>query len=72
MAQIKNDVLSNLRKELLQEVKTQKITVEQFCWERNLNKATISNFVNGKKDFRVSTLVQIANALKKKLDISLK
>ena len=46
-------------------------TVEQFCWDNDLNKATISNFLNDKKDFRVSTLVQIANALDKKLVIKL-
>lgn len=46
-------------------------TVEQFCWDNDLNKATISNFLNDKKDFRVSTLVQIAEALDKKLIIKL-
>lgn len=46
-------------------------TVEQFCWAKGLNKATVSNFLNQKKDFRVSTLVQLAEALNRKLDISL-
>ena len=46
-------------------------TVEQFCWDKGLSKATVSNFLNDKKDFRVSTLIQIANALGKKLIIRL-
>ncbi len=47
-------------------------TVEQFCWDKNLNKATVSNFLRGKKDFQVSTLVKIANALEMTLNIGLR
>lgn len=46
-------------------------TVEQFCWDKGLSKATISNFFRGKKDFQVSTLVKIAEALGMKLAIRL-
>ncbi len=44
---------------------------EQFCWDLNLNKATISNFLLGKKDFRISTLKKIAESLGKRLTISM-
>ena len=46
-------------------------TVEQFCWAKDLNKATVSNFLNQKKDFRVSTLLQLADALGADLIIKL-
>ena len=72
MRQNKVDALAALRKEVLSEIKRRGQTVEQFCWENGLNKATLSNFINDKKDFRVSTLVQIAAALNKKLDIGLR
>ena len=68
----KNDVLAGLRKEVLSEIKKRYSTVEQFCWENDLNKATLSNFINNKKDFRTSTLVQIAKALGKELKVSLR
>lgn len=72
MKNIENDALAILRKELILEIKNNYSTVEQFCWDKDLNKATISNFLNNKKDFRVSTLVQIANALDKDLLIKFK
>lgn len=68
----KNDVLAALRKEVLVEIKKNYSTVEQFCWDKDLNKATLSNFINDKKDFRISTLVQIASAVGKELQIRLK
>lgn len=71
MKNAKNDVLANLRKDVLNEIKKRHKTVEQFCWENDLNKATLFNFLNDKKDFRVSTLAQIARALGKDLKISL-
>lgn len=47
-------------------------TVEEFCWENEISKATLSNFLNSKKDFQVSTLIKIAEALDKDLVIRLK
>ncbi|TVQ80564.1 MAG: hypothetical protein EA369_02175 [Bradymonadales bacterium] len=47
-------------------------TVEEFCWANDLSKATVSNFLAGRKDFQVSTLQKVANGLKKKLHISLR
>lgn len=67
----KNDVLLSFRKSVLSEIKKRNQTVEQFCWENDLNKATLSNFINNKKDFRVSTLARIAEALDMSLKISL-
>lgn len=46
-------------------------TVEQFCWQTGLNKATVSNFLNSRKDFQVSTLVKLAKALERHLVIRL-
>lgn len=46
-------------------------TVEAFCWDKNLNKASVSNFLRQKKDFRISTLAKIAKALGMKLTVRL-
>ena len=72
MKKEKKDVLAALRKEVLVEIKKNYSTVEQFCWDNDVNKATLSNFLNNKKDFRVSTLAQIAEALDKSIEIKLK
>ena len=47
-------------------------TVEQFCWDKDLNKATLSNFFNNKGDPKLSTLVKIVEALGKDLIISMR
>jgi hypothetical protein len=65
----KNDALKETREFLKKEIFKNYSTVEQFCWDHDLNKATISNFLNNKKDFRVSTLIQIAEALDNELII---
>lgn len=72
MKNIQKDALASLRKEVLTDIKKNYKSVEEFCWENNVNKATISNFLNNKKDFRVSTLQKIAEALDKDLDIRFK
>lgn len=68
----KFDHLASFRKEVLTEIRKNYSTVEQFCWENDLNKATLSNFLNNKKDFRISTLAQIAQALGRELEVRLK
>jgi hypothetical protein len=65
------DVLEKFRGEVKKELSKKHKTVEQFCWEHDLSKATLSNFFNNKKDFRVSTLVQIAAALGKNLVVEM-
>lgn len=57
------DPLTKLRSQLIKLIEQDYKTVEEFCWDKDLNKATISNFLRGKKDFRVSTLVKIAAAV---------
>jgi len=64
--------LEVLRREVKAAIAKRGQTVEQFCWENDLNKATVSNFLNNKKDFRVSTLARIAAALGRDLEIQLK
>lgn len=66
-----DDPLSSMRKQVKAKIFERYPTVEQFCWDKDLNKATVSNFLRGKKDFQVSTLVKIANALGLKLQIRL-
>jgi len=63
------DPLAKMRNQLEKRIFEEFTTVEQFCWDKDLNKATISNFLNDKKDFRVSTLRQIAEAIGRKLVI---
>ena len=65
------DPLSAMRKKVESEIYKAYPTVEQFCWDKGLSKATVSNFLLGKKDFQVSTLVKIADALGMKLTIQL-
>lgn len=69
MKHAKVRALATLRNQVKEEILKSYSTTEQFCWDNELNKATLSNFLNDKKDFRVSTLVQIANALGKRLVI---
>lgn len=72
MTNRKADPLEEFRKEVHKEILKNYSTVEQFCWDKNLNKATLSNFLNNRKDFRISTLVQIAAALDSNLLVKLK
>jgi len=65
------DPLASMRKTVKDKIFESYPTVEQFCWDKDLNKATISNFLRGKKDFQISTLIKIAFALKMRLVISL-
>lgn len=71
MKQDNKSALTKMRSQVIEEIYKSYPTVEQFCWDKGLNKATVSNLLNNKKDFRVSTLVRIANALGKKLVIRL-
>ena len=63
--------MEEMRGQLRELIKRDYPTVEQFCWDNDLNKATVSNFLGGKKDFQLSTLVKIADAVGKKLMIRL-
>lgn len=67
----KNDSLEQMRGQVKKAIDARYKTVEEFCWENDLNKATISNFLNNKKDFQVSTLEKIAQGLGKKLTIKI-
>lgn len=71
MKNTKKDILAHYKKQVIAEIKKKYPTMEQFCWDNDLNKATLSNLLNDKKDFRVSTLARIAEALGKKISISL-
>jgi transcriptional regulator with XRE-family HTH domain len=68
---IPDSTLADIRNEILRVINEQYETVEQFCWDKNLSKATISNILNNKKDFSVSTLIKISTALNKKLKIKM-
>ena len=65
-------ILEQFRKQMISEIEKNYKTVEEFCWETGLSKATVSNIINNKKDFSVSTLFKIAEALNKNLIIKLK
>jgi hypothetical protein len=64
-----HNVLNDLRDSLKVHISEAYPTVEFFCSQRKLNKATVSNFLRGTKDFRISTIVKLANAIDKKLSI---
>ena len=71
MRQYNKDTLEPMRSDVIKLIKASYPTVEAFCWEKNLSKATVSNFLKGKKDFQLSTLLKIAEALGKRLVIRL-
>lgn len=65
-------ILEQFRKQMLSEIEKNYKTVEEFCWETGLSKATISNLINNKKDFSVSSLQKVAKALNRELIIKMK
>jgi hypothetical protein len=67
----KNDPLQSVREQVLKLIRQDYPTVERFCWEKGLNKATLSYFLRGKKDFQISTLVRIARALDREVVVRL-
>lgn len=69
---MENDSLKVMQRQLEDYIGKNYDSVEEFCWDKGLNKATISNFLRGKKDFQISTLERIAKALGKKLVIQAK
>jgi predicted transcriptional regulator len=69
MKQKNEDPLKAMRDQVEQLIRESYRTVEEFCWDKDLSKATVSNFLHGKKDFQVSTLAKIAKALGKKVSI---
>lgn len=66
------DILDNLKKTLISYIEKNYRSIEEFCWDKELSKATVSNFLNSKKDFQLSTLIKIAKAMDKKIKITLK
>lgn len=71
MAKSTRDDLRNMREQVRKLILARYDTVEQFCWDKDLSKATVSNFLRNRKDFNVSTLSKIAQALGKSLTIKL-
>lgn len=65
----KIDPLSALKEEIKTEIYKHYETIEQFCFDHELNKATVSNFFSGKKDTQLSSLLKILKALDKQLSI---
>ena len=66
------DLLAGMRKELLKYIENNYKSVEEFCWDKGIAKSTVSNFLNTKKDFQISTLEKISSAIKKRLVITAK
>ncbi len=61
--------LTEMRRQLLLHIEQNYKTVEEFCWDKGLNKATVSNFLRNRKDFQVSTLEKLADAMDGELSI---
>ena len=68
----KHPSLFLMQKQVREHIEKNYTTIEQFCWDKGLNKATVSNFLKNKKDFQISTLEKLAKATGKKLSIYLK
>ena len=67
-----HDALDRLRKKLQDHIEKNFETIEAFCWENDLPKSTISNFLSDKYDFKISTLQKIASAMGKELVVDVK
>lgn len=70
--EIDDKLIEQFRNQMINAINQNYDTVEQFCWDTGLSKATVSNIINNKKDFSISTLAKIAKALDKELIIKLK
>lgn len=70
--QIDPKILEQFKKQMISEIEKNYKTIEEFCWDTGLSKATVSNIINNKKDFSISTLWKISHALNKELIIKLK
>lgn len=70
--EVDNKLIEQFRNQMISAINQKYDTVEQFCWDTGLSKATVSNVINNKKDFSISTLSKIAKALDKELIIKLK
>lgn len=66
------EILSNLRNMLNKYIEKNYQSVEEYCWDVGLSKSTISNFLNSKKDFQLSTLEKIAKSMGKELKVTAK
>ena len=67
------DLLSNLGKNIAKQIKKQGYeSQEQFAWQIEIPKTTLSRIIRGKGDVRISKLAKIANALNVKVDDLLK
>lgn len=66
------DSLAELRSALHKKILADYGTVEQFCWDNDLSKTTLSNFLNKRKDTRAGTILKIVEALGLQISFSLK
>ena len=67
----KQDAIYDFKISLKNYINNHYYCAEDFCLDKGLSKATVSNLLNSKKDFQISTLEKIAKATGKKLKITL-
>jgi hypothetical protein len=67
-----NPELEKMRNDVIKYIDRNYKSMGEFCIDKKLSKATISNLINRKKDFQLSTLRNIARAIDKEIVISLK
>lgn len=71
MKEKRQDPLGTLRTQIQELIMESYPTVEQFCWDKDVPKSTVSNFLNADRDPRFSTIENLAQALGKKIVIRL-
>lgn len=71
MKEKRQDPLGTLRTQIQELITESYPTVEQFCWDKDVAKSTVSNFLNADRDPRFSTIEKLAEALGKKVVIRL-
>lgn len=66
--------MSDLKKKIkfkLDEAVSEAGSYEGWCWDHDINKGTLSYFLRGKTDIKLSTLEKICDALGLKLDVTI-
>lgn len=66
------DPLAVMRKQVAELIAKNYPTVEKFCYEEDFDKGSLSRFLNGKRiEFRIATLMKLAEKLDRKVVVRL-
>ena len=70
---IEQNPLDAFRTQIKREIKKKYPTIERFCFENDIQKSILSRLFSGKqREFKIKTLVRIAKALNKNVEVRIK